>query len=180
MSEQPATLSRKTNRAYNITQAAILLASSVGAVILVSLVYQITRPLPYRFTQDVYMPTPFEVCPGDSITYERATVITGEATALLSGVWLDPRDGKAMEPARLGDAGAFAWRSHDHVASYYEEQGHPIELQTYPLVISRTITATVPLYAVFDSPMVLEVSTIVGTPARYTVPVWVMAAGDCE
>jgi hypothetical protein len=154
--------------------------SAVAAMILISFFYQAFRPLPYRFTADIYEPTPAEVCPRDIITYERGAIIEGEATALLSAVWLDPRDGKAIEPATLGNAAAFAWRSHDHVASYYTETGHPIELQTYPLVISRTITATVPAEAVFDSPLVLEVSTIVGTPARYTVPVWVKAAGDCE
>jgi hypothetical protein len=154
--------------------------SAVAAMILISFFYQAFRPLPYRFTADVYMPTPFEVCPGDLITYERGAVIEGEAIALLSGLWIDPRNGRALEPARMGDVAVFALRAHDHVSSYYEEKGHPIELQSYPLIISRTITATVPAAAVFDSPLVLEVSTIVGTPARYTVPVWVKAAGDCR
>lgn len=152
----------------------------IAAAILLMFFYQAFRPLPYTFTSDLYVPTPSEVCPGDTITYERGVKIEGEVTALLSPVWIDPRNGKALAAPSLGDAQAFAWRSHDHVADYYAEQDHAIELQSYPLVISRTLTATVPTAAVYDSPLVLEVSTIVGTPARYTVPVWVKGAGECE
>ena len=165
---------------YRIVITVTAITSAVAAIILMAFFYQVIRPLPYEFTSDIFEATPGEVCPGETVTYERGAAIEGEATALLSAVWLDPRNGRALNPTRLGDALAFAWRSHEHLSDYYIEQGHPIVVQSYPLVITRTLTATVPITADNDAPLVLEVSTIVGTPARYSVPVWVKAAGECD
>lgn len=142
--------------------------------------FQVIRPLPYQFTADVYVPTTPDVCPGDVITYTRGVVIEGEATALLSSVWVDPQSGRAIYPSRLGDALVSTWRSHDHVAEYYSAQGRGIVLTPLPLTITRTLTATVPTAVAYDAPLVLEVSTVVGAPARYTVPVWVLPESDCK
>lgn len=182
--ESPGKMNRAGRWLLNRWEVIVILLTFVfallAALILFMFFVRAFRPLPYSFTSKVYAPTPDEVCPGDRIEWQHVVHIEGESVAILSPVWIDPRTGKAVAPASLGDAQLFSWRSHGYLQEYYDAAGRDVTVGGYPLTITRTLTATVPAVAPYDAPLALDMATVIGSPAQYSVPVWVLPEEDCQ
>jgi hypothetical protein len=170
-------------RFYNVATAATLTALMVILGILSYVLWLIFRPPSFQFTAAFYTPQPSRVCPGDTIEWTSGVIVSRPVVATVARTWVDLTDGETIQPADVGDTSVYVWGNWPGSSAYYLEQ-YSIEFDQleYPVELQRTITATVPINAPHDTPLMLVSASLRegATLARYGVPVMVMSAEECD
>jgi hypothetical protein len=135
--------------------------------------------LPFQFTADIYDATPGEVCPGDTITWQRTVIVNAPVNTVTTRLWIDPTSQRSM--AIRDSTRQFLFVSNQALEAYYLERfGREIAASNYPLTVSEVLTAVVPVM-VSGGPLVLEETTILEARLgdEYLVPIWVLTSEEC-
>lgn len=179
--KQHALLKRISNNFVPVMVAGIFIMGFLGTSLLAWVIWRAYRPNPLSFSQGVYVPTPSEACPGDTVEWDRTSYIRSATNAILVSSWIDMDTGSPLMERELGESNIFVRYTDPDLEEYYlNEYGLQIEADEYPLTITQHRTATVPENARYNSPVALVVTTLIGQPARYTVPVLVKSEKECS
>jgi hypothetical protein len=107
-------------------------------------------------------------------------VVNGPVNTVTTLFWIDPESQRIQTIP--GSTRQFVFVGNHNLSEYYlTEMGREVAPNEYPLVVSNTLTTTVPAL-VQDGPLLLQETTVLEAREgdEYTVPIWILSVEECQ
>jgi hypothetical protein len=181
--EEPPPAGTRSARFYAVGTAVTLFILTVILTMLGYVMWLIFRPPSFQFTAAYYEARPGEVCPGDVIEWTSRVIVSRPVVATVARTWVNLETGGTVESDETGETVVYVWGNWPGTAEYYVQQFRvEFDQLEFPIELSRTLQATVPDSAPYDTPVMLVSASLRegATLARYGVPVMVMSEEACD